>query len=206
MTQRVAALILAAGLSSRMGELKPLLPLGDGNVLESTTASFFKAGVTDIYVVIGHAAARIRDNYKDAGRVHLIYNEVYEAGMLTSVQAGMRAMEEGISAFFMMPADYPLVNQKTIGSLARAFESAAASIIVPTFLGRTGHPCLISLRYREEILGGEFPHGMRTLLQRHEREILYLPVEDEAILWDMDTPDQYERMRQRKAYAAGEMI
>lgn len=194
MRRTYAALILAAGFSSRMGKLKPLLPLGGSNVLETTTACFLEAGISDLYVVLGHEADRIRAHYRYAPDVHLVYNQQYRDGMFTSVLAGIRAMAEDITAFLMMPGDCPLVAPDTVGKVLRAHEETGASIVRPTYQGRSGHPCLISMQYREEILHGNFPQGLRTLMNRHAADIESVPVTDEAILWDMDTPEQYARI------------
>jgi len=197
MTGRYAALILAAGLSSRMGRSKLLLPLSGGNVLETTAAYFRAAGIKDIYVVLGYEAERIRNNCREADTVTFVHNEHYELDMFTSVQAGVRAMGPDIAAFLLTPADCPLVAAATVRELIHRHEATAAPIVLPTYQGKAGHPCLVSMQYRDEILRDVFPAGMRTLLQRHAAEVLRVPVPDEAVLWDMDTPAQYEFIRHK---------
>ncbi len=197
MNHRYAALILAAGLSSRMGQLKLLLPLVGGNTLESTTDCFSGAGLDDIYVVTGHESDRIRNSYRYSNDVHLVYNAHYKDGMFTSVMAGICAMGDDITAFLMMPGDCPLVSPDTVRDVITEHEKTGAPIVRPTFNGRPGHPCLISMQYKNELLGGEFPQGMRTLMQRHAADIVSVPITDEAVLWDMDTAEQYEFMVQK---------
>ncbi len=194
---RYAALIPAAGFSSRMGALKPLMPLCGKSVLETTVACFIDAGLTDIIVVLGHEAERIRDSFHGAHPVRFVYNEQYHSGMFTSIQAGTAAMDRETTAFLMMPADCPMVRPETVKKIIRAHEMPGASIVRPTFSGKGGHPTLFSMRYREEIMEGDFPQGMRSLMQKHQEEVLSLPVDDEAILWDMDTPAQYAALRKQ---------
>ena len=196
MNIRYAALILAAGYSSRMGALKPLLPLLGSTVLESTAACFLDAGIPDVYIVLGHEAERIREKFKDAKRVTFVYNPHYERGMFTSVQAGIAAMDINTTAFLMMPGDCPMVKPSTILEITAAHERTKAPIIRPCYQEKSGHPCLFSMRYRNEILSNDFPQGMRTLMQLHQKDVLMQEVEDEAILLDMDTPKQYAFLRQ----------
>ncbi len=188
---KYAGLILAAGFSSRMGRLKPLLPLDNGNVLEKNTECFLHAGIEDVFVVLGYEADRVQRNYRYAKSVRIVYNENYEQGMFTSVQAGVSAMEEDINAFLVMPADCPMVKPDTVCEIVREHEQSGAPVVRPTYLGKAGHPCLISMQYKDEILREDFPQGLRTLIQRHSEAVATAPVSDEAILWDMDTPDQY---------------
>jgi putative nucleotidyltransferase with HDIG domain len=124
-------------------------------------------------------------------------NPDYRQGMFTSVLAGIRALPAGCRAFFIHPADIPLVRPQTVVRLTAALENSAAAIIYPAFQGRRGHPTLIRGSLGQKILGWSETGGLRAFLQQHETQSFDLPVADEAILWDLDTPGDYQRMLDR---------
>ena len=107
-TTDISAIILAAGFSSRMDGFKPLLPLGESNVLTHAVDIFLKADIGDIRVVIGHRASEIRSLVKATG-AEAIINPRYRTGMLSSIQAGIMNLPKTQKAFFILPVDIPLV-------------------------------------------------------------------------------------------------
>ncbi len=199
MTNRtgLAALILAAGLSSRMGSFKPLLPLGRSTAIEETIRRFLEAEIRDIRVVLGHRSEEIVP-ILDRLEVRKIFNPEYEKGMFSSVMAGLKNMEPSIEAFFMLPADIPLVKPRTITEIVRAYRNSGAKIVYPCFDGTRGHPPLISISSVAD-LPEQWEGGLRAFLSRRDQEALDLEVVDEAILMDCDTPEDYGRL---KAYGS----
>ena len=191
----LAALILAAGYSSRMGQFKPLLPLDGRTVIESSIDTFRNAGITRIIVVTGYEAAQLQPLLKDPG-ISAVHNPDYASGMYSSVQAGIRSLPEDIDACFLLPADIPLVRSATIKTIIGRYESRHPSIIYPVFRGQHGHPPLIARSLFTEILAGNGEGGLRALLQRHEVDASEVDVFDEGILLDMDEPEDYERLAQ----------
>ncbi|MBR0375517.1 MAG: NTP transferase domain-containing protein, partial [Firmicutes bacterium] len=110
--ERVCGLLLAAGLSRRMGAVKMNLPLADGHtVLEHATESLWAAGVEHIVLVLGGHEQAIRDNYRYAERVHITVNPDYEQGMFTSIRAGLRAILDlgDFDAFLLHTGDVPVI-------------------------------------------------------------------------------------------------
>lgn len=187
----IAGLILAAGLASRMGQLKQLLPFGEGTMLEMTTHTLLEAGVREIYVVLGHEHERIRAQYRYCDRVHLVHNPDYRQGMLTSVRVGVSAMDVDTQAFLMMPGDCPTAHPRTAQAIVRAYRRTGCRIVRPVCNGRGGHPCLFDYGFSPEIVQGTLSEGMRTLMRLHAQEVYALPVSDEGIWGDLDTPEQY---------------
>ena len=116
-TGRIAAIVLAAGYSSRMGEFKPLLPIGDTTILERVVTTFREADIRDIRVVIGHRSAELLPLVERL-QVRPVLNERYNEGMFSSVIAAVSSLEENIEAFFLLPVDIPLV-----GDLRRITEA-----------------------------------------------------------------------------------
>jgi molybdenum cofactor cytidylyltransferase len=192
----IAAIVLAGGFSRRMGRFKPLLPLGDHRSIERVVHLFREAGIEKILVVVGHRGAEIRRAVASLNVVW-VENPDYAEGMFTSVRAGVRALPEHCRAFFIHPADIPLVRCQTVMRLVVASEESPAQVIYPTFDGRRGHPTLIRAFLGPQILAWSGTGGLRSLLQKHEDQSLELPVADEAVLLDLDTPEDYSRMLAR---------
>jgi len=189
-SDHLAALVLAAGYSSRMGAFKPLLPLGGSTVIERAVSSFLRAGVRDVRVVVGHKAEALEPVLARLG-VSTILNAAYQTGMYSSVVAGVNSLDAQTTAFFVLPVDTPLVKPRTVRALSQAFRAARSGIIYPCFQQQRGHPPLISASYIREILAWARPGGLRALLQEHRDASLDVEVPDQGILLDVDTPEDY---------------
>ena len=187
---RFAAIVLAAGLSTRMASFKPLLPLGETTVIEHALAMFHDTGV-DVHLVVGHRQEEVR---AAVGRhaVTVIPNPEYEKGMFSSVQAGVKNLPSGYAAFFLLPADIPLVRPATIAAIINAGHENPGKIIYPVYHGKRGHPPLIPAGLIPEILAWGGDGGLQAVLRRYRPISREVPVDDEFVLRDIDTPDAYE--------------
>lgn len=195
-----AAVILAAGKSTRMGRDKPLLPLADRTVVERVIGLFQTAGIADIRVVVGHHRERLVPVVRKAG-AWAVFNPDFQDGMFTSVLAGLATLDPACPGVMVLPVDVPLIRPSTILRLVDTWQSttqnggvqgdAGRTILHPTFQGRRGHPPLIGGRHIADILKWHGNGGLRTYLAMWPaaREI---PVADRFILMDMDTPEDYE--------------
>lgn len=188
----LGALILAAGNSSRAPGFKPMLHLGAGTVIENSIFCFLKANITNITVVTGYRSGEILPVLEGLAIRH-VFNEKHEKGMFSSVLTGVQSLHPGTDAFFLLPADMPLVKSHTIKILARAFRRTQADIVYPVFQGERGHPPLISTRLLPKIMAWEGAGGLRQLLEQHEQGALEVEVVDEGILFDIDTTEDYHR-------------
>ncbi len=195
---RIAALILAAGSSSRMGSFKPLLPLGRSTCIEEAIARFRRAGIADVRVVIGHRSEELKPVLERIG-VRWVFNPEHEKGMFSSVLAGVRSFESSVEAFFLLPADIPLVSPRTVRALLEACEAHGPGIVYPRFEGKRGHPPLIPASFLEGELPADVPGGLRAVLARHEEAAVDVDVIDEAVLLDCDTPEDYRSLERRWA-------
>lgn len=194
--RKISAIILAAGYSSRMGTLKPILKLGDKSILERAIGSFRDVGIEDVIVVVGHGAEQIIPIVHDCG-ARAIMNRQFDRGMFSSVQAGVEALSPDSHAFFVLPVDIPSVSTQTIRDLLTAYWGGKSKIVVPAFQGRRGHPPLISAGYRNEILSYCGDDGLRGFFRKHNRHSELVEVADEMILFDLDTPADYEALLAR---------
>lgn len=196
MADSVTAIVLAAGFSSRMGEFKPLLPLGGVPALERIVRTFREAGVADVRVVVGHRHEELKQVIERGGG-RVVRNRRYQEGMFSSVAAGIRTLGPEVEAFFVHPADVPLVRGATVRRLMEVRRLSQNDVIYPSFLGMRGHPPLVSGRHARAIAGWRGEGGLRGALARWEASALEVAVADEMILRDMDTPDAYRGLAEQ---------
>jgi molybdenum cofactor cytidylyltransferase len=193
MSKKAAGLILAAGLSSRMGELKALLHFGEDTLIERQVKSFIRADINEVFVVCGYRADEIKAAVKDYP-VHVVLNENYIQGMLSSVKKGLEAVNRGsYDCIILLPVDYPLIQPYTIEMLASKFSASRASIVYPSYNYKKGHPILISTELIDAILAYDGEGGLKSVLKDYEKEAEYVDVGNASVLIDIDTRQDYAR-------------
>jgi molybdenum cofactor cytidylyltransferase len=190
---RIAAVVLAAGFSSRMGTPKPLLPLGPSTAIERVVSSLRAAGVAQVVVVTGHEAEAVAPVLERLG-VARAHNAGYESGMFSSVRTGIAALPEDIDVFFVLPVDCPLVTPRVIRLLLDHFQRCGRGIIYPTCFGHRGHPPLLSARYVRPLLEAGEDSNLQAFLASHAADETEVDVRDLTVLMDMDTPEDYRSL------------
>jgi molybdenum cofactor cytidylyltransferase len=188
----VSAIVLAAGESRRMGENKLLLPWRGRTVIESIILTLRKCALSEIIVVLGHQVNRVRQAL-EGQPVRCILNEEFTAGMLSSVQCGVRESNTNTKGFLICLGDQPALNEEIIEPLLDALSKSKASIVLPSYRGARGHPLLISSQYRDEIFKLDPAVGLRQLRLRHADEVLIIEIPDKAVMQDLDYPEDYRR-------------
>jgi len=202
MPQTLPAIILAAGLSSRMGMFKPLLPL-DGTPLISHVISALQASgcIAPLIVVTGHRAAELAAALPQG--VTQVENPHYATGeMLSSLKAGIQKAQilaPAAPGFLLAFADQPAVLSHTIQHLVTAFLDQLSSVALPVHAGKKGHPILLSSTLIPEILALAPDQTLRDVVHRHLPQAALIPVDDPAVLEDLDTPDDFVRAQSRLA-------
>lgn len=186
----MAAVILAAGHSSRMGLFKPLLTIGGQTLLERAVSLFASCGIDDIRVVVGHCREQVGPVLKQAG-IPAIVNTIDHCDMFSSVRLAIEHMGPDIGALILLPVDIPLVRPWTVQCLLDQHSRNPASILIPSFQGKKGHPVVIPARYFDPIRKWNGENGLRGALKPFANKTLALPVPDANILFDMDTPADY---------------
>jgi molybdenum cofactor cytidylyltransferase len=184
------AVVLAAGESRRMGTQKLLLPFGNTTVVAAVVRSARASRAGRTLVVLGADRAAVRLELEPSG-VEFAVNEDYQLGMLSSVQAGFRALPADAAAAVVMLGDQPFLPSRVIDAVIGAFEEHGRGIVIPAFQGRRGHPVLIDLKYRGEVLSLDPADGLRRLMRAHPGDILEVDAGDANILRDLDTPEDY---------------
>ena len=189
----LAAVILSAGASSRMGRPKALLPYREGtflgHLIDVTRDS--RIGVTR--VVLGAGAEEIRAAAKlDPSLVAL--NAEWEKGQLSSIRAGLRSLEGiEIDGIVLCPVDHPLVSARLVGELVAQFYEGKKAIVLPTFSGRRGHPAIFSKTLFGELLAAPDDKGARAVVWAHAGDVMEVPTEEEGILLNINDPNMLER-------------
>ena len=196
----LAAVVLAAGYSRRMGAFKPLLPFGATTVIERVIATIHEAGVETIRVVVGWQAEQLIPVLARCG-IPWVRNEGFEDGMFSSVQAGVRSLPSGLRAFFILPGDMPLVQPATLTRLIAAWDAQPGGALYPCYQGRRGHPPLIATDYTPEILLATPSAVLREFLARHAQDAREIECGDPGILIDLDTPDDYRQSVEKRDLA-----
>ncbi|HEX6188728.1 MAG TPA: nucleotidyltransferase family protein [Pyrinomonadaceae bacterium] len=186
---RIAAIILAAGRSRRMGSFKPLLPFGNQTVIEACIGNLRTAGVVEIVVVLGHQAETVREQL-NAASVAFVTNPNPDSEMSASIALGVDALTDRARAVLITPVDHPAIHPETIGLLMAKWQGGA-KLIQPEFQGKGGHPVLIDLSYRDELKRPDSDAGLRGFFNKHRAEVLRLAVDSPFVARDMDTWEDY---------------
>ena len=185
-----AALIVAAGMSSRMGDFKPLLNIGSISIAQRVVATFQQAGVEKIVMVTGYNAVMLERHLAGNGVVFL-RNENYETTqMFDSVCIGLSYLRDKCGRVLFTPVDIPLFTADTVHRLLET----DAPLACPAVDGETGHPTLIGASLFDRILSDSGDQGLRGALNRCGAELTLIPVEDRGILHDADTPEDYKAL------------
>ena len=196
-SHKVAAIVLAAGQSRRMGAFKPLLPFGEQTVIESCINNLRRASVDEIIVVAGHRADEVLEHLKNAN-VRFALNDDATSEMSVSIARGVEQVSPHANALLIALVDHPAVSGDTIETIVDAWIEGA-QFVQPEFNGRGGHPVLIDLQYRHELLHLDPQKGLRAFFAAHRDQVRRLPVDSPFIARDMDTWEDYVQLH-REAF------
>jgi molybdenum cofactor cytidylyltransferase len=194
---RVGAIVLAAGRSTRMGEAKQLLRLGDSSVLGKTLENVRSAGVDEVVLVLGFSAETIRQQLPISAisGLKVVVNQYYEQGMASSLREGLSALDPQTDAALIVLADQPFVRPETLDQIIDRYRSSNAQIVIPLYKGSRGNPVLLDRSVFPEITALDGDIGCRAIFGSHIEGIVKMEVDDAGILLDIDNKDDYERLR-----------
>jgi CTP:molybdopterin cytidylyltransferase MocA len=192
---RIAAIVLAAGRSSRMGtDNKLLAPLGGAPLVTRAVDAALASRAAPVLVVVGHDAERVRAALGDRP-VAFVENARYADGLSSSLRAGVAALPAGTDGALVLLADMPRIGAHHVDRLIAAFDPRTGrTICVPTHRAKRGNPVLWGAAFFAEIAGLAGDVGARALLDRHAAQIALVEMEDDAVLRDVDTPEELVEM------------
>ena len=193
MKDAITGILLAAGLSTRMGTPKQLLPFGHRTIIETVIDNLLQSKLDSVIVVIGHQADLIRSKIK-FNPVQIAFNPDYHNGMLSSAQCGIRSLSKSSVAFAITLVDQPFNTSDLIDIVIAAHHRNSHGITIPRFNNQRGHPAIFDRRYAETILAlDQHSGGVRSILQTHADDIFYENVDSDRILQDIDKKEDYKR-------------
>jgi molybdenum cofactor cytidylyltransferase len=191
----IGAVVLAAGLSKRMGRPKMILPWGDISVIGQVVTVLLEANIDEVIVVTGGAREDV-ENALYGFPVQKIFNPDFANGeMIRSLQVGISALKENVEATLVALGDQPQIESIVVKKVLTAYIRDAKPLVVPSYQMRRGHPWLIAHEFMDAILTLRPPATMRRFLNQHNREIHYVKVESPSIIQDLDTPEDYRRFQ-----------
>ena len=192
----VYAIILAAGESRRFGQKNKLfLPCGRETILEASVRNILNSRVDGTVVVAGYQAERVKARLeKHSGRI--VFNPDYREGMGSSVRVGIDYWLERIgpdpaAGFLFALSDQPFIQTVVIDTLIGKYRDSRADIVVPVFQGRRGNPSILNRKYADEIRESAGRWGARDVILRHPDKVLTVPVAEQGVVLDIDTPEDY---------------
>ncbi len=189
------AVIVAAGLSSRMNAFKPMLPLGNSTIIRTVISSLRAAGVSTIAVVTGHNAELLREHVADLD-VDCLYNGDYAStDMFCSACIGLSYMKNKADCLFFMPGDLPLFNVSSLRLMINAMDESGPEIVIPACNGRRGHPLFINNRAIPALLAYKGIMGLKGAMAACGA-VQVLELDDKGVIMDADNPEDYRLLLQ----------
>jgi molybdenum cofactor cytidylyltransferase len=193
-SNRVAALILAAGASLRMGRPKQLLDWEGQPLVRAAAEVALAARLDPLLVVVGGAQAQVEEALAGLP-LQIIANPDYAAGQSTSLRAGIAALGQDADAVVVLLGDQPFVTAAIVEQLVAEWQASAALIVAPTYAGQRGNPVLFAHAVFPELLAIQGDQGARAVLAANRARIHLVAFDDPRPLADIDTPEDYERLR-----------
>jgi molybdenum cofactor cytidylyltransferase len=191
---RVAAVVLAAGGSSRFGSPKQLLPWGNKTLLQHVVDRVLGSSVDQVVAVLGHEAELTATLMRDRA-LQVVVNEDWARGQSGSLRAGLQALPQMYDACLFVLADQPNITPQLIDSLLARYRRTLAPIVAPVHRGRRGNPVLFARSLFPELLDMRGDQGGRQVLKRHEQDVETVEVQDPSLFLDIDTVENYEEAR-----------
>jgi molybdenum cofactor cytidylyltransferase len=184
----LAAAILAAGESSRMGEPKALAVVQGLTFVDHLLAALRHPRIGIIRVVLGAHAAEIRARLI-TDPAAIVLNPDWPKGQLTSVHAAIRSLpSQTTEGLLLCPVDHPLVSTRLVGSLIAQFDSRNKLVVLPTFRGKRGHPVLFRASLYGELLAASPDVGARQVVWAHAQDVVEVPTEEEGVILNLNDP------------------
>jgi len=190
--QSMAAIVLAGGVSQRMGKANKLHLEVDGTpILRRCIETLLNANIQQIVVVLGYEYQMTRQLIDDMP-VHTVYNADYSSGQMTSVHCGLAAIEHDFSGVMVALGDQPALTVNDINYLIDAYSTRGkAEVVIPTYQGNRGNPIIISEQSRKDILAGKRKLGCRRFIKDNPDLVRMVKMNSPGVITDLDTPQEY---------------
>ncbi len=189
----LAAAILAAGESRRMGRPKALLPYRGTTFLEHLIDVVRHPGIGILRIVLGAGADEILSHTQiDHGAV--IINPEWEKGQLSSIRAALKSLRpRSTEGLLICPVDQPLISAALVATLIERFDSSGKGVVLPTYKGKRGHPVIFRSSLYEELVAAPDDVGARAVVWAHAQDMLEVPTEEEGCILNLNDPSTLEK-------------
>jgi len=195
----LAAAILSAGESRRMGTPKALLPYRGSTFLEHLIEVTRHPRVGVLRIVLGAGAEVIRDTLR-LEEASVVINDEWEKGQLSSIQAALRSLSAaGTEGMILCPVDHPLVSASLVARLIEEFDSSGKLVVLPTYQGRRGHPLIFRASLYDELLEASAEVGARQVVWAHQEEVLEVATDEEGIILNLNDPETLRKALEGKS-------
>ena len=193
----ICGVVTAAGLSSRMGDFKPLMSINGITIIERTIESMLKAGIDQVVVVLGYRGEEVKKlitKKYSKKRVITAFNEEYSTtDMLCSVKIGISKLKK-CDAFYILPGDMPAINMRTFQLMNQAINERKVLVVIPTLDKRRKHPPLVRWECIPDIMGYNGTEGLRGVWNQLGDKLLEVPIEDMGCGMDIDTIQDFNQI------------
>jgi molybdenum cofactor cytidylyltransferase len=190
----LSAIVLAAGMSTRMGQNKLLLVFKGKPLIARAVDTLLASEIDEVIVVLGNEADKLREKLHGR-KVRLIENPDFREGLGSSVRVGVTAVSRQAEGIMVYLADQPLLEPADVNRILGAFaqaKEAGKSIVVPFFDKQRGNPVLLDTSYRDAILGVVGDVGCKGVIKRYPDQVFVVQMESDHVIRDMDTIEEYE--------------
>lgn len=193
----IAAIVPAAGMSTRMGRNKLLLAFRGKPLIARAVDTLLESEINEVVVVLGHEADKVKATLQGR-QVTIVKNFDYRQGMSTSIRVGLGAVSSGARAIMIYLPDQPLLEPEDVNWLIRAFAEARErnkSIVVPFFRGQRGNPVILDASFKEAILEVVGEVGCKRVIKRNPDKVLMVEMKTDHVVRDVDRMEDYEGLR-----------
>ena len=180
-----------------MGEFKQLLPFGGKTFVECCVDNLLASNVDQVVVVTGHRHREVRDAIANRP-VRFVHNADYEFGMSGSIKRGIEVLSTDVQACLVALVDQPQIGPNVVNQVIDAYKQIRSLVVVPHFGGRNGHPVLLDLSLREQILSMKESEGLRQVVRANSDRLTRIESSTDAVLTDFDWPDDYQRIKAQR--------
>lgn len=199
----ISLIVLAAGESRRFGGNKLLVPILGVPMIRRVVLNALSSVVDEVIVVLGFEAELVKEVISDLS-CRIVVNHQYNLGMSSSVKVGFKAVSYDADAVMILPGDYPLVDSEVINLVVKVYRESFAPIVIASCGGRRGHPVLFSRIIFPELMKiNEETMGLKSILRRHEEEIVLAETNRIGVLVDVDFPEDLDFVRRLLASQVG---
>ena len=189
----ISAIILAAGESKRMGQLKQLLPFRGSTLLGQIVENLLQSQAAETIVVLGSQAEKIIPQI-DREPVKIVVNPDFEQGMSSSIKCGLSHISEAADGVMIVLGDQPLIEKETIDLLIERHRQSERGIILPVYNGIRGHPVIFTMKYKDELLRLTGDIGGKQIVERHPSDVLEVEVDSESVVTSIDAESDYQSL------------